>query len=98
MTLYLSPELSPGVISPIGSVIDTSKLGAKGIINVITLNCSFSNIVTSVLQRVRRNYGDVPLLTLIYEEQQGGNHLTRLEAFMHQMPEQPWQTGRLGSR
>jgi hypothetical protein len=28
------------------------------------------------------------LLTLIYEEQQGGNQLTRLEAFMHQIPEQ----------
>jgi predicted CoA-substrate-specific enzyme activase len=87
---YLSTDLSAGVISPIGSVIDTLELGAKGIINVITLNCSFGNIVTSVLQRVRRDYNDVPLLTLICEEQQGGNQLTRLEAFMYQIPEQQW--------
>ncbi len=87
---YLSPDLSAGVVSPVGSVIDTLELGAKGIINLITLNCSFGNVVTSVLQRVRRDYGDVPLLTLIYEEQQGGNQLTRLEAFMHQIPEQQW--------
>ncbi|GAK60785.1 hypothetical protein U27_00683 [Candidatus Vecturithrix granuli] len=89
---YLSSELSTGVISPVGSVIDTLELGAKGIINVITLNCSFGNVVTSVLQRVRRDYGDVPLLTLVCEEQQGGNQLTRLEAFMHQIPEQPWHS------
>jgi len=89
---YLSSELSTGVISPVGSVIDTLELGAKGIINVITLNCSFGNVVTSVLQRVRRDYGDVPLLTLVCEEQQGGNQLTRLEAFMHQIPEQPWRS------
>ena len=92
---YLSSDLSTGVISPVGSVIDTLQLGAKGIINVITLNCSFGNVVTSVLQRVRRDYGDVPLLTLVCEEQQGGNQLTRLEAFMHQIPEQSWQ-GRRG--
>ena len=88
---YLNKELSSGVISPVGSVIDTLEHGAKGIINVITLNCCFGNVVTSILQRVRRDYGDVPLLTLICEEQQGGNQLTRLEAFMHQIPEQPWR-------
>jgi predicted CoA-substrate-specific enzyme activase len=91
---YLSSELSTGVISPVGSVIDMLELGAKGVINVVTLNCSFGNVVTSVLQRVRRDYDDVPLLTLICEEQQGGNQLTRLEAFMHQVPARPWR-GRL---
>ncbi len=87
---YLSSELSTGIISPVGSVIDTLEIGSKGIINVITLNCSFGNVVTSVLQRVRRDYNDVPLLTLVCEEQQGGNQLTRLEAFMHQIPERRW--------
>ncbi|MEO5356443.1 MAG: acyl-CoA dehydratase activase [Nitrospirae bacterium YQR-1] len=83
---YLSTTLSSGVISPLGSVIDMIEHGARGIINVITLNCSFGNVLTSVLQRMRKDYGNIPLLTLIYEQQQGGNQMTRLEAFMHQIP------------
>jgi predicted nucleotide-binding protein (sugar kinase/HSP70/actin superfamily) len=88
---YLNKEISTGIISPVGSVIETLEHGAQGIINVITLNCSFGNVVTSVLQRVRRDYNDVPLLTLVCEEQQGGNQFTRLEAFMHQIPAQRWR-------
>ena len=46
---YLSPDLSSGIISPVGSVIDTLELGSKGIINVITLNCSFGSIIKWLL-------------------------------------------------
>jgi hypothetical protein len=72
----------------VGCVIEAVEKGACGIINVITQNCSYGNVLTSILQRMRPDYGDIPLLTLIYEEQQGGNKLTRLEAFMHQVPKQ----------
>jgi len=37
---------------------------------------------------MRGDYQNIPLLTLIYKEQRGGNKLTRLEAFMHQIPRQ----------
>ncbi|HAM50275.1 MAG TPA: hypothetical protein DCP92_06115 [Nitrospiraceae bacterium] len=85
---YLSSDLSTGIISPVGCVIEAIEKGACGIINVITQNCSYGNVLTSILQRMRADYGNVPLLTLIYEEQQGGNKLTRLEAFMHQIAKQ----------
>lgn len=85
---YLSNDLSEGIISPVGSVIEAIDKGARGIVNVITQNCSHGNVLTSILQRMRPDYENIPLLTLIYEEQQGGNKLTRLEAFMHQIPKQ----------
>lgn len=85
---YLSNDLSTAIISPVGCVIEAVGKGARGIINVITQNCSYGNVLTSILQRMRADYGNIPLLTLIYEEQQGGNKLTRLEAFMHQIPGQ----------
>jgi len=85
---YLSSDLSTAIISPVGCVIEAIEKGARGIINVITQNCSYGNVLTSILQRMRTDYGNIPLLTLIYEEQQGGNKLTRLEAFMHQIPKQ----------
>ncbi len=85
---YLSNDLSTAIISPVGCVIEAVEKGARGIINVITQNCSYGNVLTSILQRMRPDYGNIPLLTLIYEEQQGGNKLTRLEAFMHQIPKQ----------
>jgi predicted CoA-substrate-specific enzyme activase len=85
---YLSNDLSTAIISPVGCVIEAVEKGARGIINVITQNCSYGNVLTSILQRLRSDYGNIPLLTLIYEEQQGGNKLTRLEAFMHQIPKQ----------
>ncbi|TAN39066.1 MAG: hypothetical protein EPN25_12585 [Nitrospirae bacterium] len=85
---YLSNDLSTAIISPLGCVIEAVEKGARGIINAITQNCSYGNVLTSILQSMRPDYGDIPLLTLIYEEQQGGNKLTRLEAFMHQIPRQ----------
>ena len=85
---YLSNDLSTAIISPVGCVIEALEKGARGIVNVITQNCSYGNVLTSILQRMRPDYGNIPLLTLIYEEQQGGNKLTRLEAFMHQIPKQ----------
>ena len=82
---YLSKEQSLGILAPIGNVLDHYDLGAKGIINVITLNCLYGNIVTSSLLKIKKDYGNPPLLTLTYDGLQSTNHLNRIEAFMYKL-------------
>jgi predicted CoA-substrate-specific enzyme activase len=68
----------------VGKAIDFVKHGACGIINVMPFTCMPGTVVTGVMKRVRRDYDNVPFLTMAYDGLEQTNTLTRLEAFMHQ--------------
>jgi predicted CoA-substrate-specific enzyme activase len=68
----------------VGKAIDFVNHGACGIINVMPFTCMPGTVVTGVMKRVRRDYDNVPFLTMAYDGLEQTNTLTRLEAFMHQ--------------
>ena len=65
--------------------------GADGLLNLITLNCSYGTVVTAVLNRELQSRHGVPMLTLVYEGLEKTNEKTRLEAFMQQVRNR-WET------
>jgi len=82
---HLDPRFPPGIAAPLATVLQQVELGAAGVLNLITLNCSYGTVVTAALSRVLRERGGVPMLTLVYDGLKKTNEKTRLEAFMEQV-------------
>lgn len=77
--------LPSGITAPFATALKHVDQGADGLLNLMTLNCSYGTVVTAALGRVLRDRPSVPMLTLIYDGLQKTNERTRLEAFMEQV-------------
>ncbi len=79
------PVLPPAITAPIASSLRQVQLHADGVLNLISLNCSFGTVVTASLGRALKGLSGPPMLTLIYDGLKKTNEKTRLEAFMEQV-------------
>ncbi|MDQ7782650.1 MAG: acyl-CoA dehydratase activase [Desulfomonilaceae bacterium] len=78
-------KLPAGITAPIVTALDHIDQGADGLLNLITLNCSYGTVVTAALLRELRKRPGTPMLTLVYDGLKKTNEKTRLEAFMEQV-------------
>ena len=81
---YLSPMFEGEAILSVGKAIDFYHKGVSGIVVVMPFTCMPGTITSSILNRVRSDYGDVPLLNIAYDGMEETNIRTRLEAFTYQ--------------
>lgn len=79
------PRLPTGITAPIATALQQADNGADGILNLMTLNCSYGTVVTAALSRALRKRPGLPMLTLVYDGLKKTNERTRLEAFMEQV-------------
>jgi hypothetical protein len=84
-TQHAHTKLPPGITAPIVTALNHLDQGADGLLNLITLNCSYGTVVTAVLLRELRKRPGTPMLTLVYDGLKKTNEKTRLEAFMEQV-------------
>jgi predicted CoA-substrate-specific enzyme activase len=82
---HAETRLPAGITAPISTVLQEIEHSADGILNLMTLNCSYGTVVTAALSRVLKQQQGVPMLTLIYDGLKKTNEKTRLEAFMEQV-------------
>ena len=59
--------------------------GADGVVHVMCHNCMLGNITASLAPSMRRNMGDIPIGTLVYEGLRSTHNSNRIEAFIHQV-------------
>lgn len=78
-------KLPAGITAPIVTALHHLDQGADGLLNLMTLNCSYATVVTAALSRALRDRPGVPMLTLVYDGLKKTNEKTRLEAFMEQV-------------
>ncbi|MFH0824462.1 MAG: acyl-CoA dehydratase activase-related protein, partial [Pseudomonadota bacterium] len=78
-------RLPSGITAPVATALRDIDGGADGLLNLMTLNCSYGTVVTAVLLRALRNHPEVPMLTLVYDGLKKTNEKTRVEAFMEQV-------------
>jgi hypothetical protein len=78
-------RLPAGITAPIATTLRYLDEGAHGVLNLMTLNCSYGTVVTASLARAMRERQGVPMLTLVYDGLKKTNEKTRLEAFMDQV-------------
>ena len=81
----MDPRFPPGIAAPLATALSYIDRGANGVLNLITLNCSYGTVVTAALLRALKELPELPLLTLVYDGLKKTNEKTRLEAFMEQV-------------
>jgi benzoyl-CoA reductase/2-hydroxyglutaryl-CoA dehydratase subunit BcrC/BadD/HgdB len=81
----MDTRLPAGIMAPLSTVLRQVDAQADGVLNLMTLNCSYGTVVTAALSRVLRDQYAVPMLTLVYDGLKKTNEKTRLEAFMEQV-------------
>jgi predicted CoA-substrate-specific enzyme activase len=82
---YLSFNNNQTLFLNVARMIDFARKGADGIINVICFNCLLGTTSAAISARIRKDFGNIPLPTLIYGETESSNEQTRLEAFAEQV-------------
>ena len=68
----------------IAKMIDFAVRGADGIINAMCFNCMIGSVSASIIDRLRRDHGDIPAINLVYGGTAGSSQMLKLEAFLHQ--------------
>ena len=81
---YLHPSYEGEAVLSVGKTIDFSLNGLAGVINVMPFTCMPGTIVTAILKRVRKDYNNIPIMSIAYDGLEKTNTKTRLEAFMYQ--------------
>ncbi|MEW6348924.1 MAG: acyl-CoA dehydratase activase [Thermodesulfobacteriota bacterium] len=83
--MHTDTRLPSGITGPVATALDCVDSGADGVLNLMSLNCSFGTVVTAALNRALKQRGDIPMLTLVYDGLKKTNEKTRIEAFMDQV-------------
>ncbi|HEK86511.1 MAG TPA: hypothetical protein ENO29_09200 [Candidatus Aminicenantes bacterium] len=88
---YLDYNNNQTLFLNIARMIDFARKGADGIINVICFNCMLGTASAAISARIRKDFGNIPLPTLIYGETESAAEDSRLEAFMEQVKARYYQ-------
>jgi predicted nucleotide-binding protein (sugar kinase/HSP70/actin superfamily) len=66
-------------------IVDFARRGADGIINAICFNCMVGNASVAVIEKIRRDYQDIPIVTAVYSGGEDPSRRMILEAFVSQV-------------
>lgn len=78
-------RLPPGIVSSVDMALQYKEKGADGILNLITLNCSYGTVVGAAINYWKKSFSGLPSMTLIYEGLKQTNNYNRVEAFVRQL-------------
>ncbi|HSM61610.1 MAG TPA: hypothetical protein VK849_12465 [Longimicrobiales bacterium] len=78
------PTLGTEAVLTMSRLLDVSRHGVSGIVNVLPFSCMPGMIVMSMAHKLRDRMGGVPWLDVAFDGQRETNLHTRLGAFMHQ--------------
>jgi hypothetical protein len=82
---YMPNESHELLFINIARVVDFTRRGADGIINAICFNCMVGNASAAVIEKIRRDYHDVPIVTAVYSGGEDPSRRMVLEAFVSQV-------------
>jgi predicted nucleotide-binding protein (sugar kinase/HSP70/actin superfamily) len=66
-------------------IVDFARRGADGIINAICFNCMVGNASAAVIEKIRRDYQDIPIITAVYSGGEDPSRRMALDAFVSQV-------------
>lgn len=65
-------------------IVDFARRGVDGIINATCFNCMVGNASAAILEKVRRDYPDIPMVTAVYAGGEDPSRRLTLEALVSQ--------------
>ena len=82
---YLNYNNNQSLFLNVARMVDLARRGADGIINVICFNCMLGTTSAAISRRIKKDFGELPLPTLIFGESETVATRSRLEAFVEQV-------------
>ncbi len=95
---YMPNDSHPLLFINVAKVVDFARRGADGIINAICFNCMVGNASAAVNEKIRRDYGDLPIITAVYSGGEDPSRRLALEAFANQVTARHDRRGGRGGR
>ncbi|RFT16544.1 MAG: Activator of (R)-2-hydroxyglutaryl-CoA dehydratase [Candidatus Saccharicenans subterraneus] len=82
---YLNYNNNQSLFLNVARMVDLARRGVDGIINVICFNCMLGTASAAISRRIKKDFGNLPLPTLVYGETETVSTRSRLEAFVEQV-------------
>ncbi|MGA9836792.1 MAG: hypothetical protein WBQ26_05715 [Gemmatimonadaceae bacterium] len=82
---YFDPLLGTEALLSVAKVVHYAREGVSGIVNVMPFSCMPGIVVSGLSASLRRDFGQLPWLDVMFDGQRITNIRTRLEAFVHQV-------------
>ena len=82
---YFAPDMEIPIVGNVAKCVDFARKGCAGLINLVPLGCLLANAYAACFPKLRADYGNIPILNLIFDGLKATNQRTRLQAFMHQV-------------
>lgn len=81
---YVWNESSELLFLNVAKIVDFAQKGADGIINAICFNCMVGNASNAIIEKIRKDYSGIPIITTVYSNTDDPLRDTILDAFFHQ--------------
>jgi predicted CoA-substrate-specific enzyme activase len=82
---YIGFDNNQTLLLNIAKMVDFVKQGADGVLNAICFNCMLGTVSGALAQKIRKDFRNIPIPTLIYTGTESAVEQTRLEAFVYQV-------------
>ena len=82
---YMGLENNDTLLLNIAKMVDSAQRGADGVINAICFNCMLGTISEAIAARIRRDYRNIPIPTMIFSGTQTPSEKKMIEAFVFQV-------------
>jgi predicted CoA-substrate-specific enzyme activase len=66
-------------------IVDFARRGADGIINAVCFNCMVGNASAAIIEKIRNDYHEIPIVTAVYSGGEEPSRAMVLEAFVSQV-------------
>ncbi len=82
---YMWNEKNELLLLNIAKIVSFAKEGADGIINAMCFNCMIGTASAAIVEKIKRDYKGIPIITLVYSGKEHPSLKTSLDAFIEQV-------------
>ena len=82
---YMPNEAHELLVLNTVKIVDFARRGADGIINAVCFNCMVGNASAAIIEKIRIDYHDIPIVTAVYSGGEEPSRAMVLEAFVSQV-------------
>jgi predicted CoA-substrate-specific enzyme activase len=86
---FTAPYVGPGsqqlLLLNVAKMVHFARHGADGVINAMCLNCMFGTASAALIDRIRADHGNIPIVNLVYAGTENAALRTKIETFVHQV-------------
>ncbi len=82
---YVGNESNALLLLNIAKMVDFANKGVGGIINAMCFNCMIGTVSAAITERIKKDYNDLSMITLVYSGSEYASQKMILDAFINQV-------------